>query len=640
MDGMTIDAWLTLVVLVGMIAILVRDVAAPSVAVIGAVAMLLVAGVVTPAQAFSGLSNSAPITVAALYVLARAVEKTGALQPIVAATLGAGGSQRAVLARLLVPTAAASSVLNNTPIMAMLVPQVVNWAQRNGQSPSRFLMPLSFAAILGGVVTLIGTSTNLVVSGLLTDTGEGPLGMFELTPIALPIAVVGVGVILLLGPRVLPDRSPPRANLSEEFREFVVTMVVEPGGPLDGRSVEAGHLRNLAGVFLVEIERDGEIIAPVSPQTGLRAGDLLTFVGRADVVVDLHAIRGLVSGEQKHVAEFDTVRHTFFEAVIGPASPLVGRSLKETGFRNRYQAAVVAIHRAGRRIDAKLGGVSLKAADTLLILSDAGFQERWRDRSAFLMVSRLGGVTPAVTRKAWVVGCIVAGVVVSAAVGLMPVLNAALVGAFALMLTGVLTPVEARSAVDVDVILVIAGAFGLAAALEVSGLAAETAGLVLALFWRLERGRRARRHRADDGGVDQRDYQQRGRGVDVSDCDVHGGRARHELPPLRGGRRGGGIRLLPHADCLSDQHHGLRPGGISVRRLRPTWSAPDSRRGGRHGPVRPAHLAAQLSRQPAWRPRNVGQQFIYPPLKNMASSRHKTIILLLWRHENDPGSAG
>ena len=200
-----------------MIAILVRDVAAPSVAVIGAVAMLLVAGVVTPAQAFSGLSNSAPITVAALYVLARAVEKTGALQPIVAATLGAGGSQRAVLARLLVPTAAASSVLNNTPIMAMLVPQVVNWAQRNG--PVAVAIP--DAAVLrrhprrGGDADWDIDEPRRV--GLLTDTGEGPLGMFELTPIALPIAVVGVGVILLLGPRVLPDRSPPRANLSEEF---------------------------------------------------------------------------------------------------------------------------------------------------------------------------------------------------------------------------------------------------------------------------------------------------------------------------------------------------------------------------------------------------------------------------------------
>ena len=478
---MTPDAWLTLAVLAVMVGVLVRDVTAPSVAVIGAVVTLLVAGVVTPAQAFVGLSNAAPITVAALYVLARAVEKTGAIQPLVVAALGDGRSRRTALARLLVPTAAASSILNNTPIMAMLVPQVSNWAHRTGQSPSRYLMPLSFAAILGGVVTLIGTSTNLVVSGLLTEAGEPPLSMFELTPVGLPIAVAGVSIVLLLA-WVLPDRSPARADLSEEFREFVVRMMVEAGGALDGRSVEAGRLRNLAGVFLVEVERGGEMIAPVSPQAVLRGGDLLTFVGRADVVVDLHATRGLVSAERKHVAEFDTVRHTFFEAVLGPASPLVGRSLKNTGFRSRYQAAVVAIHRAGRRIDAKLGGISLLPGDTLLLLSDSGFQDRWRDRSAFLLVSPLGGVTPAVTRKAWLVGVIVAAVVAAAAVGLMPVLNAALVGAFALVMTGVLTPAEARASVDMDVILVIAGAFGLASALEVSGLAAGTSSVVLTLF--------------------------------------------------------------------------------------------------------------------------------------------------------------
>lgn len=478
---MTPDAWLTLAVLAVMVGVLVRDVTAPSVAVIGAVVALLVAGVVTPAQAFVGLSNAAPITVAALYVLARAVEKTGAIQPLVVAALGDGRNRRTALARLLVPTAAASSVLNNTPIMAMLVPQVSNWAHRTGQSPSRYLMPLSFAAILGGVVTLIGTSTNLVVSGLLTEAGEPPLSMFELTPVGLPIAVAGVSIVLLLA-WVLPDRSPARADLSEEFREFVVRMMVEAGGALDGRSVEAGRLRNLAGVFLVEVERGGEMIAPVSPQAVLRGGDLLTFVGRADVVVDLHATRGLVSAERKHVAEFDTVRHTFFEAVLGPASPLVGCSLKNTGFRSRYQAAVVAIHRAGRRIDAKLGGISLLPGDTLLLLSDSGFQDRWRDRSAFLLVSPLGGVTPAVTKKAWLVGVIVAAVVAAAAVGLMPVLNAALVGAFALVMTGVLTPAEARASVDMDVILVIAGAFGLASALEVSGLAAGTSSVVLALF--------------------------------------------------------------------------------------------------------------------------------------------------------------
>ena len=479
---MTWEAALTLTVLAGMVFVLARDAVPPAVAIVGAVIVLLVGGIVTPAQAFSGFSNPAPITVAALYVVARAVEKTGALQPLVAATLGTGSSSSLALAWLLVPAAAASAFLNNAPIMAMLVPQVTTWAHRHGQSPSRYLMPLSFAAILGGLVTLIGTSTNLVVSGLLTSIGEAPLEMFELTPVGLPIAVVGVGLVLVLAPRVLPDRSPARDDLSEGFREFVVTMAVVDGGPLDGRSVGDGRLRNLKGVFLVEIERQGEVIAPVAPQTVLSGGDLLTFVGRVDEVVDLQTTRGLRSSEQQHLEKFDTARQTFFEVVLGPASPLVGRTLKTADFRDRYQAAVVAIHRAGRRVGAKLGGVMLRPGDTLLVLSDPGFGKRWRDRSAFLLIARLGGVTPAATKKAWVVGAVVLGVVLSAALGFLPVLHAALVGAFALVITGVLTPAEARTAVDLDVILVIAGAFGLAAALQVSGLAEHAAGLLVTTF--------------------------------------------------------------------------------------------------------------------------------------------------------------
>ena len=478
---MSWESWFTLIVLGGMIAALARDVVAPSVAVVGAVVVLLVAGVVTPAQAFGGFSNVAPITVAALYVVSHAVQKTRALQPFVATTLGASEGHRWTLARLLAPTAVASAFLNNTPIVAMLVPQVTSWAERNGRSPSKYLMPLSFAAIFGGMVTLIGTSTNLVVSGLLLESGAPPLSMFELTPVGLPIAVLGIGSLLVLGPR-LPDRRPARADLSEGYREFVVRMTVLSGGPLDGRTVEEAHLRHLQGVFLVELERENDVIAPVTPDTVLRGDDLLTFVGRADVVVDVQSAAGLVSSEQKHVAEFDTTRHTFFEVVLGPTSPLVGRTLKEAGFRSRYQAAVVAIHRAGRRVHAKLGGVQLKVGDTLLILSDPDFENRWRERGVFLLVSRLGGVTPAATKKAPVVGIVVAGVVLCASLGVLPVLHAALVGAFALVLGGVLTPAEAKSAVDLDVILVIAGAFGLGAALQASGLAELAATFLVAGF--------------------------------------------------------------------------------------------------------------------------------------------------------------
>ena len=476
------ESWLTLVVLGGMIVALAKEVVAPSVAVVGAVVVLLVAGILTPAQAFGGFSNSAPITVAALYVVSRAVQKTRALQPFVVTALGTSENQRWTLARLLTPTAAASAFLNNTPIVAMLVPQVTGWAERRGHSPSRYLMPLSFAAIFGGMVTLIGTSTNLVVSGLLTEAGEAPLSMFELTPVGLPIAILGIGSLLVLSPKLLPERRPARADLSEGYREFVVGMTVLSGGPLDGRTVAGGHLRHLQGVFLVELERENEIIAPVTPDTVLRGGDTLTFIGRADVVVDIQSTGGLVSSEHKHVSKFDTTRHTFFEVVMGPTSPLVGQTLKEAGFRSRYQAAVVAIHRAGRRVHAKLGGVKLKVGDTLLVLSDPDFEKRWHERGVFLLVSRLGGVTPAATKKAPVVGIIVAAIVLSASVGVVPVLHAALLGAFALVIAGVLTPGEARNAVDLDVILVIAGAFGLGAALQVSGLAELAARFLVTAF--------------------------------------------------------------------------------------------------------------------------------------------------------------
>jgi di/tricarboxylate transporter len=205
-------AWLTLFVLAAMVYVLARDLAAPSVGVIGAVVVLLVAGVIGPGEAFSGFSNPAPITVAALYVVARAVEKTGALQPIVSWVLGEGTNLRGSLARLLIPSAGASAFLNNTPIVAMLVPQLTDWADRHGRSVSYFLMPLSFVAMLGGLVTLIGTSTNLVVSGLLEAHGYEPLGMFELAPVGLPLAAVGILVIIVLAPMVLPERRARRSR--------------------------------------------------------------------------------------------------------------------------------------------------------------------------------------------------------------------------------------------------------------------------------------------------------------------------------------------------------------------------------------------------------------------------------------------
>ncbi|MBT8216666.1 MAG: anion permease, partial [Acidimicrobiia bacterium] len=178
---MPAEAWLTLAAIAAAVFVLVRDLLPPAPVLLGTVVVLLVVGVIDTEQALAGFANPAPITVAALFVVARAVEKTGAIQPLVSSVLREKDGPRSALARLLFPVAGSSAVLNNTPIVAMLVPQVSSWAERRGRSPASYLMPLSFAAILGGVVTVLGTSTNLLVSGLLEASGEDPIGVFEIT---------------------------------------------------------------------------------------------------------------------------------------------------------------------------------------------------------------------------------------------------------------------------------------------------------------------------------------------------------------------------------------------------------------------------------------------------------------------------
>ncbi len=479
------EAWLTLGVVAVAVLVLTRDYMAPAITFASAVVVLMVTGVVTPEHAFQGFSNPAPITVAALYVLARAVEKSGALQPLVQATLGKGRTLRGALARLTIPVAASSAFLNNTPIIAMLSPQVGEWADSRGDSPSRYLMPLSFAAILGGMTTLIGTSTNIVVSGLLQAEGYEPFTMFELTRIALPVALVGLAITVVFSPNLLPDRMPPRQEVRYGGRSFSVRMIVEPGGPLDGVQVQKAQSLFPANAVIVYFERDGEGAAQVSGVTVLKGGDYLTLVGGMDAVLNLHDVSGLASAQQPHLPhEIGSPRHAYFEAVIAPESPLVGRSLVDVMFLARYQATVVAIHRAGEPILGPLAREPLKPGDTLLLISDRGFGERWRNRRDFLLVPRLGDPTPKLTRQAAVVGAVAVVIVLGAGLGLLPILHLSLIGALILIGFGILTTVEAKDAIDFDVIVVIGAAFGLAAAVESSGLGQAAADLVAGAFGR------------------------------------------------------------------------------------------------------------------------------------------------------------
>ena len=487
---MTLGAWITAAVLVAMLIALVRDWVPPAVAVFAALTVLLVAGVVDAEQALSGFSNPAPWTVAALYVLARAVEVSGALDALVVrllnnhgeAPVSNGGWQgRWRLLRLAAPTAISSGVLNNTPIVAMIAPQVANWASSHGLAASRLLMPLSFAAILGGLLTAIGTSTNLVVSGLLEGAGEPGLGMFEITAIGAPLLAIGLVVLVVAGPWLTVDRRSASDSFSEGFREFTVALRVADDGPLDGVTVSEAGLRDLQGVYLVEISRDGQRLAPVAPDSLLQGDDVLVFAGKVDQIIDLQRTRGLQPVEAHHVAAVAETRQRFFEVVVGADSPLVGQTLKAIGFRSRYGAAVLAIHRAGERVDAKLGEVVLQPGDTLLLVADEAFGRRWRGRQDFLVVAHLGNQPPARRGKAPRVMAVAIALVVGAAAGVVSILEAALVAAFVLVAVGAVSLREARDSVDLNVIVLIAAAFGVGEAVAVSGLAAQLAGGLLTL---------------------------------------------------------------------------------------------------------------------------------------------------------------
>jgi di/tricarboxylate transporter len=476
----SLDAWITLGVIVVIVIALVREVVLPAAAMLGGAVALMLAGVIDFDQAFSGFSNEAPWIIASLFILGRAVDLSGLLQPIVATLFGSVTGARALLGRLLIPITGASAFLNNTTIVAMTVPPVMELSRRRALPPSRFLIPVSYAAVLGGVITTIGTSTNLTVSGLLSDAGMPTLGVFEITPVGLPVALVGVAVMILLAPRLLPDRGEQRPEFTQGGREFTVTMRVVDGGPLDEVTVERGGLRQLQGVFLVEVERDEHVIAPVGPDQDLHGGDRLTFVGRVDDIVDLQRMRGLVSTESTQLERLGGGLHAFYEVVVGN-SDLVGRNLRQIGFRARYNAAVLAIHRQGQRLEAKLGEVSLHVGDTLLVLADTRFRERWRDSRDFLLVAPLAGVPPTRPRKAALVAAIAIGLVTLTGLGVISLLQGALAVPILLIATRAMNIAEARRAVDVNLVVLVAASFGLGAAVTGSGLGAVGAELLLQL---------------------------------------------------------------------------------------------------------------------------------------------------------------
>jgi di/tricarboxylate transporter len=477
---LTLEAWITVGIIGLMIVGLVQERLTPDSIVLGALVLLVLLGILEPEEALPGFANPSMITVGALFVIAAAMRSTGALEGVSTRMFGRTHAVRSVVGRLTAFTSVSSAFLNNTPIVAMLLPTVMTWAKRHGVSPSKLLIPLSYAAIAGGVCTLIGTSTNLVVNGLLEAGGMPGFGMFELSVVGVPCAIVAVTFLTLLAPRLLPVRVDVLGGAGEARREYMVEMRLEPTSPLVGKGVEEAGLRHLAGLFLARIERGANVIAPVGPGERLCAEDRLTFVGVVETIVDLQRFRGLVPIVHDRPPEADD-RWVLHEAVVSTGSPLVRQSVRDANFRGRYNAAVVAVHRHGVRVESKIGDIVLRQGDTLLLEAAPGFARSFRDSTDFYLVSEVEeSAPPRHHRAAWAVA-ILAAVVGLAALGLVPIVTAALAGALGVIAVGCLSPGEARRSIDASVLIVIAASLGLARALDKTGAAEVIGGVIVRL---------------------------------------------------------------------------------------------------------------------------------------------------------------
>ncbi|NVJ68690.1 MAG: SLC13 family permease [Gammaproteobacteria bacterium] len=422
-------------------------------------------------KAFLGLSNPGVITLAALFIVSAGIKETGAFLPLINALLKPKTSLAINQTRLLAPTAFLSGFLNNTPIVASLIPVVVSWCKKHKISASKLLLPLSYAAILGGTCTLIGTSTNLVVSGLLSQTyPELSLGFFEIAIVGLPITALGIVYLIVFSRFILADREAIDKPLFKS-RDYTFELVVEKDSKIVGKTIEEAQLRGLKGAFLIQLMRAGLEFGNVEPSTVIESGDRLVFSGTTDAMSELTAIKGLRHAD-KQVYKLEDKNDTFLaEVLVTRHNPLIGKSIRNSGFRHYYNAVVIAVIRQGQRINKKTGDVVLKAGDLLLLHADNSFIQEQRYSRDFLLIEGVEKVRASQLNKAKYAWGSLLMVVALATSGFMDMVTASLLGALITIISGCCNISQAGKSIDFRVLALIVIAFGFGEAIKVNGVA-------------------------------------------------------------------------------------------------------------------------------------------------------------------------
>lgn len=438
---------------------------------LGALSLLLVSGILSPAEAFAGFSNPGMVTIATLYVVVSGLRETGTIAWLSRLILGKPDNLTKAKIRLIIPAATMSVFINNSPVVAMFTTAVQEWCKRSGFKTSHFLLPLSYASILGGTCSLIGTSTNLVVDGLMRQSGFQGFSLFEMAAVGIPLTVVGCLYLLITSPYLLVDRTGAIEQFGD-IREYLIEMLVKANCDLAGQTVQDAGLRHLPGLFLIEIVRHDEVFPVVSPQTIIQTDDRLVFAGAVESVVELRRIRGLVvATDQAFKLDGQEHERRLFEAVISAESSVIGLNIRQARFRHRYNAVILSVARNGQRLKGKIGDIQLQPGDTLLLEAQKGFLFKFRNSRDFLLISRLENSSSVRHNRAPWALLIMTLMILLMISGTLSILQTAIFAAGAMLVSGCLNIEDARRSIDYQVLMVISCAFSLGAAVQKVGLA-------------------------------------------------------------------------------------------------------------------------------------------------------------------------
>lgn len=437
-------------------------------------AILLLSGIISPEEGIAGFSNTATVTVGAMFVLSAALFRTGAVNKI-----GEIGSRLfkhnfwIALTVLMVMVGGLSAFINNTPVVALFIPIMMKIASETSTSPSRLLMPISFASMFGGVCTLIGTSTNILIGSIAEKHNIKPFGMFEFSSLGLIFFGIGILYMVIVGVRLIPERRKDEEQMKRfGLGDYLVEIVLQPEAKSVGKTVEEAPLVKELGVEILEVRRSGKRLYLPPSKTILQANDILKVLGDVEKIKRLGERAGITlkSKLDWHDADLQSDEVMLVEAVIAPNSLLENKSLKQARFRNIFGATALAIRHRGEVMHHNIGNTKLRAGDALLIETRIDHLDRLKEHNAFVFVTDTG--LPQFRKKKTIPTLVImAGVIIAAALGWVPIVISAIVGCVLMVLTKSITLEEAYKAIDWPVIFLLAGALTLGTALEKTGTA-------------------------------------------------------------------------------------------------------------------------------------------------------------------------